>query len=103
MAQRGLELRTNLAEPLPERQALENLAGPGVDQDLEIFVNNLENTSELVFDPNGLDADIIDSGTRFLFPRDVGFVYTTGDRVTIEARDTEGGDVVALNTDGSMN
>ena len=103
MAQRGLELRTNLAEPLQERQSLENLAGPGIDQDLEIFVNNLKNTSELLFDPNGLDAAIIDSSTRFLFPRDVGFVYTSGDRVTIEARDTEGGEVVAINTDGSMN
>jgi len=102
MAHRGLELRTNLSEPLQERQALENLAGAGIDQDLEIFVNNLENTSELVFDPNGLDAALIDNSTRFLFPRDVGFVFTSGDRVTLEARDTEGGEVVAVNADGSM-
>lgn len=102
MSHRGLELRTNLAEPLQERQALENLAGPGIDQDLEIFVNNLKNTSELIFDPNGLDADIIDNATRFLFPRDVGFIYTSGDRVTLEIRDTENGEITAVNVDGSM-
>jgi len=102
MAHRGLELRTNLSEPLQERQALENLAGAGIDQDLEIFVNNLKNTSELLFDPNGLDASVIDGSTRFLFPRDVGFTYTSGDRVTLEVRDTEDGEVVAVNADGSM-
>jgi hypothetical protein len=103
MAHRGLELRTNLSEPLQERQALENLAGPGIDQDLEIFVNNLKNISRLDFNPNGLDAAITDGSTRFLFPRDVGFTYTSGDRVTIEVRDTEGGEIVATNVDGSMN
>ena len=106
MPQRGLELRTNLAEPLQDRQAWENLAGPGIDQDIGIFVNNLANVSELTFDPTGLDAGIIDAsdGTpdmRFLFGRRVPFVYTSGDRVTIEVRSTETGEVEATDIDGS--
>lgn len=106
MPQRGLELRTNLAEPLQDRQSLENLAGPGIDQDLGIFVNNLENTSELEWDPSGLDAGIIDSSTgipnsRFLFGRRVPFTYTSGDEVTIQVRDTEGGEIVATDIGGT--
>jgi len=100
MTQRGLELRTNLSEPLQERQSLENLAFTGVDQDLGIFVNNLNNKSELLWNPGGLDAGIIESSTgtsnaRFLFPRTVPFVYTSGDEVTIQVRDTEEGSIVA--------
>lgn len=106
MPQRGLELRTNLAEPIQDRQAWENLAGPGIDQDIGIFVNNLANTSELGFDPTGLDAGIIDSSTgipesRFLFGRQVPFTYTSGDEVTIQVRDTEGGDVISTDIDGT--
>jgi len=106
MAQRGLELKTNLAEPFEKRQALENLAGAGIDQDISIFVNNLKNVSKLDWDPEGLDAGIIDSSTgipnsRFLFGRRVPFTYTTGDRVTIEVRDSEEGEVIATDIGGS--
>ena len=43
MAQRnqGLARDNNLSEPLDDGQAITNLAGAGVDQDLFIFINNL--------------------------------------------------------------
>jgi hypothetical protein len=105
MPQRGLELRTNLAEPIEDRQAWENLAGPGIDQDIGIFVNNLKNTSELTWDPNGLDAGIIESSTglansRFLFDRRVPFTYTTGDEVTLQVRSTEEGEIESTDISG---
>lgn len=105
MPQRGLELRTSLAEPLQDRQSWENLAGPGIDQDIGIFVNNLNNTSELQWDPTGLDASIIESSTgipdsRFLFGRRVPFTYTTGDVVRIQVRSSEDGEVEATDIEG---
>ena len=83
MAQRnqGLARNNNLAEDLDDGQAINNLAGAGVDQDLFIFINNLKNTSELVWDPNATAADITDTNTRFLFGTEVPFVFTTNDPI----------------------
>jgi hypothetical protein len=65
MSQRnqGLARDNNLSEPIDDGQAINNLAGAGVDQDLFIFINNLNNTSELTWDPNGSQASITTSST----------------------------------------
>jgi len=106
MAYRGLERATNLAEPLQDNQSLINLAGPGIDEDISLFVNNLENTSALTFDPSGEGGGIIDSSggasdRRFLFPRTVPFTFTNGDRVNIEVVNPNTSEVVARNVDGT--
>lgn len=89
MSQRnqGLARDNNLSEPLDDGQAITNLAGAGVDQDLFIFINNLNNTSELIWDPNALQASITTSSTgaqnkRFLFGQEVPFTFTTNDVIT---------------------
>lgn len=99
MSYRGLELTTNLSEPLQDNQSLINLGGPGIDEDLGLFVNNLRNSSTLQFDPNDTDAGIIassdgDEDRRFLFGRSVPFTFTNGDKVTIEVTSQTTGDVV---------
>ena len=89
MSQRnqGLARDNNLSEPIDDGQAINNLAGAGVDQDLFIFINNLNNTSELTWDPNGSQASITTSSTsvankRFLFGQEVPFTFTTNDVIT---------------------
>ena len=109
MSYRGLELATNLSEPLQSNQSLINLGGPGINEDISLFVNNLENISVLLYDSTGLDASLIpgsDSAPevleRFLFPRDVPFVFTNGDRLNIEVLDPETSEVVGRNVSGTM-
>lgn len=106
MAYRGLEIATNLGEPLQNNQSLINLGGPGIDEDLALFVNNIENTTTLEYDPSDQDASIIPSSDgdpqrRFLFGRSIPFTFTNGDRVTITVTDPSTGDVIGVNVNGT--
>ena len=104
MAQRnqGLARDNNLSEDIDDGQAINNLAGAGVDQDLFIFINNLNNTSELIWQPSGTAAAIVaDSSTnpnrRFLFGTEIPFTFTTNDVIVkVEVRDN-----LNTDTDGS--
>lgn len=104
MSYRGLALKNNLSEPLQDRQSLNNLSFVGADQDLEIFINNTQNVSSLEWSLDGIDSDVIESSSgidnrRLLFGRDVPFVYTTNDKVQIEVRDTQTGNVIGTDLD----
>ena len=54
MSQRnqGLARDNNLSEPIDDGQAINNLAGAGVDQDLFIFINNLNNILTIIKNQN---------------------------------------------------
>lgn len=77
----GFEVARNLAESVNDRDALNNLGGGNIASDIELFVNNLNNVSELTWVYNTHQSAI--SGDKFIFPITVLLVYTDGDIVTV--------------------
>lgn len=90
----GFERSRNLQESVDDRQILNNLGGGRISEDIALFRNNLKNKSELAWNINGPGATISDN--RFIFPRDVLFVYTNGDEVKVTGVyfDTEGNPII---------
>ena len=78
----GYEIARNLNESTNDREALNNLAGGSIDADIELFVNNLRNTSTLSWSYNTNSSAIADN--KFIFQVDQNFVFTNGDMVNVE-------------------
>lgn len=78
----GFERERNLDESDDDRQILNNLGGGNIADDIALFRNNNRNVSELLWEADGDGASIVNN--KFIFPRDVLFIYTNGDEVTVE-------------------
>lgn len=78
----GFERERNLDESVDDRQILNNLGGGNIQLDVALFRNNVRNVSELDWIVSGDGAAISDN--KFIFPRDVLFVYTNGDEVNVQ-------------------
>jgi hypothetical protein len=77
----GFEVARNLAESVNDRNALNNLGGGNIASDIELFVNNLNNVTELTWEYSTDQSTI--SNDKFIFPITVKLVYTDGDIVTV--------------------
>ena len=87
----GFRKDLNLEENTQDTQALNNLAGAGMADDLRIIQNNLRNTSKLSLN---VALRAIDNGF-FSFDPANEFVYTNDDVVTIDP-------AVTFSTTGSL-
>jgi hypothetical protein len=83
----GYEVLRNLAESTNDRVALTNLGGGGIDADLSLFINNLNNTTKLTWRYDTNFSAIVDN--KFIFPTTVPLVYTNGDVVTVSIPEDE--------------
>lgn len=88
----GYEIVRNLQESENDREALNNLGGGTIADDIELFVNNLRNTSELFWKFDTDDSEI--SNDKFVFQLTEDFVFTNGDKVMVS-----GSSLGNLNTD----
>jgi len=86
----GYRKDLNLQENTNDTQALNNLAGAGIADDLRIIQNNLRNTSSLTFDSL--------SDGFFSFPNN-DFVYTDGDIVGVSTNVSVGSVVLTTGTE----
>jgi len=86
----GYRKDLNLQENTNDTQALNNLAGAGIADDLRIIQNNLRNTSSLTF--NSL------SDGFFSFPNN-DFVYTDGDIVGVSTNVNVGSTTLTTGTE----
>jgi len=77
----GYEIVRNLQESDNDREVLNNLGGGDIASDIELFVNNLRNTSELSWEFNTHSSGIV--GDRFVFQLTQDFVFTNGDQVMV--------------------
>jgi hypothetical protein len=77
----GFERARNLSEAVNDREILNNLGGGDIASDIALFVNNTNNESELVWEFNTNQSDIIDN--KFIFPITVPYAYTHGDIVKV--------------------
>ena len=71
----GYRKDLNLDETTIDTQALNNLAGAGIANDLRIIQNNLRNTSALAYDSN--------SNGFFTFPDSIEAIFTNDDVVSV--------------------
>ena len=78
----GYEIVRNLNESDNDRQALNNLGGGNISEDIELFVNNLRNTSELTWKYN-TESSNIENDTKFVFQLSEDFIFTNDDQVMV--------------------
>ena len=71
----GYRKDLNLDETTVDTQALNNLAGAGIANDIRIIQNNLRNTSSLAYSSN--------SNGFFVFPESVEAIFTNDDVVSV--------------------
>lgn len=77
----GYDQARNLAESVDDRQALNNLGGGSIADDIFIFRNNTNNFSELEWRYETLGSSIV--GNKFLFPTSLLATYTNNDPVYV--------------------
>lgn len=77
----GYDQARNLAESIDDRQALNNLGGGSIADDISIFRNNTNNFSELEWSYETLGSSIV--GNKFLFPTSLLATYTNNDSVYV--------------------
>jgi hypothetical protein len=95
ISNQGFRVDLNLAENENDTQALNNLGGAGIANDLRVIQNNLRNTDVLTFqftntnsvtlnlDTLSTDGYYDDADGFFHFPNN-DFVYTNGDRIAFD-------------------
>lgn len=77
----GYEIVRNLQESDNDREVLNNLGGGDIASDIELFVNNLRNTSDLIWEFNTHSSGILND--KFIFQLTQDFVFTNGDQVMV--------------------
>lgn len=87
----GYRKDLNLLETINDFQALDNLGGAGISNDLQILQNNLRNTSTLAYN------SLLDG--FFFFGEDSEFVYTNGDVVTVNTNVNVGTSILLAGTE----
>ena len=89
----GYEVARNLNESDNDREALNNLGGGDIASDIELFVNNIRNTSDLVWEFD-TESSSIESGNKFVFQLSEDFIFSNEDQVKVS-----GSELGNLNTD----
>jgi hypothetical protein len=74
----GYDIKLNLVETVSDRDALNNLGGTPIADDISLFVNNLRNTSVLLVTAEQISGSYIEFN-----PLAQVFVYTNGTKVTV--------------------
>jgi len=89
----GFDIKLNLRENTQDRDVLNNLGGAPIADDIELFINNLRNTSELLVDfpqRNGFDIEFNPNVQRF--------VFTNGTQISIFVGNVKEGDYFVGNS-----
>jgi len=73
----GFDIKLNLRETTSGRSILNNIGGSPIADDVELFLNNLRNTSEIEVTASEIDGSFI----RFN-PNIQRFIFTNGTRIT---------------------
>ena len=94
----GFRRDLNFGEPINDTNALNNLGGAGIANDLRIIQNNLRNKDILTWTSGGNLANYDSATGVFKFP-DVDLIYTNDDKVRVT--NDSGGDLIYRGPDGN--
>ena len=77
----GFSIQNNLIESTNDRELLNNIGVAPIADDINLFQNNSNNSSDLVVDVGDISGDTINLGN------DIGFVFTNSTMVTVDQTD----------------